>query len=279
VSPDGSWIVSADDICYFNIWDVATGAIQTTFRADGGHINACAFSPDGAWIVSAGDKGGLQMRDTVTGRERAVLGDDATPMLGCAVSPDGTWIVTIGEDREITVWDAVTQLERWPSSERQAARDSGASGSASAAGSTEVQADAVDHRVRGDFSDETESAGGCAISPDGAWIVSTCADGTLGIWDAATGTRQATLRGHAGPVNACAVSADARYIASGGDDRTLRIWDAATGIELAMLDLPFEVTALAFHPSEPTVACGDSAGRVHLADIVGLPQAVTNIQF
>ena len=272
VSPSGSWIVSADDICYFNIWDVATGAIRTTFATASGHINACAFSPDGAWIVSAGDRGGLQMRDAVTGRERAVLGDDATPMLGCAVSPDGTWIVGVDKDREIIVWDAITQRERAASPGRRKSNRSGA------AGSTGALADAVDHQARAGFLDETESVGDCAVSPDGEWIVSTCADNTLSVWDAATCARLATLRSHAGSVNACAVSADGRYIASGGDDRTLRIWDATTGIELAMLGLPFTVTAVVFHPFEPRVACGDAAGRVHLEDIVGLeigPLAVT----
>ena len=37
---------------------------------------------------------------------------------------------------------------------------------------------------------------GCAVSPDGAWIVSASDDSTLRIWDAATGTERATLTGH-----------------------------------------------------------------------------------
>ena len=37
---------------------------------------------------------------------------------------------------------------------------------------------------------------GCAVSPDGTWIVSASADHTLKIWDAATGAERATLSGH-----------------------------------------------------------------------------------
>jgi WD40 repeat protein len=53
-------------------------------------------------------------------------------------------------------------------------------------------------------------------------------------------------------------------------DRTVRIWDVATGIELAVLVLPGEAWAVAFHPSAPIVACGDRGGNVHLVRLVGL---------
>ena len=76
---------------------------------------------------------------------------------------------------------------------------------------------------------------GCAVSPDGTWIVSASYDNTLKIWDAATGAERATLTGHTGSVNGCAVSPDGTWIVSASDDNTLKIWDAATGTERATL--------------------------------------------
>jgi WD40 repeat protein len=81
----------------------------------------------------------------------------------------------------------------------------------------------------------TDQVHGCAVSPDGAWIVSASGDGTLKIWDAATGSERATLTGHTGNVHACAVSPDGTWIVSASWDGALKIWDAASGRERATL--------------------------------------------
>ena len=63
---------------------------------------------------------------------------------------------------------------------------------------------------------------GCAVSPDGTWIVSASADQTLKMWDAATGTERPTLTGHTEPgATACAVSPDGTWIVSASSDKTL----------------------------------------------------------
>ena len=73
------------------------------------------------------------------------------------------------------------------------------------------------------------------MSPDGTWIVSASDDGTLKIWDAATGTeRDHPHRPHQRG-DGCAVSPDGAWIVSASCDNTLRIWDAATGTERATL--------------------------------------------
>ena len=75
----------------------------------------------------------------------------------------------------------------------------------------------------------------CAVTADGRRVISGSEDGTLRVWDLATGQQIATLQGHAGWVHACAVTPDGRRVVSGSSDRTLKVWDLATGHEVATL--------------------------------------------
>ena len=52
----------------------------------------------------------------------------------------------------------------------------------------------------------TSLVNGCAVSPDGSYIVSASSDRTLKVWDALTGTERLTFSGHTDSVNGCAVT-------------------------------------------------------------------------
>ncbi|MFE2645455.1 WD40 repeat domain-containing protein [Streptomyces nigra] len=64
-----------------------------------------------------------------------------------------------------------------------------------------------------------------AVAPDGTWLATGSEDGTVRIWDRASGTCTATLAGHTAGVDALAVAPDGTWLATGSRDRTARIWD------------------------------------------------------
>lgn len=75
----------------------------------------------------------------------------------------------------------------------------------------------------------TATVWGCAVSPDGAYVVAARYDNTVVVWDTATATERFRLTGHTSWVRRCAVSPDGTFIVSASFDRRLRVWDSATG--------------------------------------------------
>ena len=74
-----------------------------------------------------------------------------------------------------------------------------------------------------------------AVAPDGSWLATAGEDGSVRIWDPATGELRAVLTGHTGWVRALAVAPDGSWLATAGEDGSVRIWDPATGQERAAL--------------------------------------------
>jgi WD40 repeat protein len=66
------------------------------------------------------------------------------------------------------------------------------------------------------------------LDPDGKRIVSGHLDGTIRVWDSATGEKLKEFHAHNQPLWSMAASSDGRFVVSGSSDKTIKVWDTET---------------------------------------------------
>jgi WD40 repeat protein len=109
-----------------------------------------------------------------------------------------------------------------------------------------------------------------AFSPDGTTVASGGSDGTILLWDAATGRPRRALRGHEGEVNCVHFSPDGRRLASASDDGTVRLWDLPGDGPSAVLGRHTgSVGTAVFAPDGRTLVSGSDEGVIRIWDVAG----------
>ncbi len=109
-----------------------------------------------------------------------------------------------------------------------------------------------------------------AFSSDGARVVSSGRDGSVRIWDVATGQPVGQLaNGHTGPVDCVAFSPDGSRLICGGHWGGLRVWDVATGQPVGQLANGHTgpVECVAFNADGTRLASGHLDGSVRVWDV------------
>jgi WD40 repeat protein len=87
----------------------------------------------------------------------------------------------------------------------------------------------------------------CAVlSTDGAQLLSGGKDGSVRLWDLASGTEMVRCEGHRNPITCLAFSADGRRAVSGSKDWTVRVWDLASGRQVCVCRGHRDVISVAF---------------------------------
>ena len=107
-----------------------------------------------------------------------------------------------------------------------------------------------------------------SFSSDGATLAAGLWDGTVKLWDVATGEGIATLEGHTSGVRSVSFSLDGVTLAAGAGDGTVKLWDVATGEGIATLEgHTNRVNSVSFSLDGATLASGAGDGTVRLWNV------------
>ena len=131
-------------------------------------------------------------------RERATLTGHTGSIFSLTLSTDGSILASAGR-REIRFWDVASR--------QQIGNLSGG---------------------------KTDLFYAVSFSPDGSTLASGVSDGTIRLWDEASGREKATLTGHESSVFSVAFSPDGSTLGSGTQDATVRLWDVNSRKEIGV---------------------------------------------
>jgi WD40 repeat protein len=107
-----------------------------------------------------------------------------------------------------------------------------------------------------------------AFSATGDRLASGLEDGTIEIWDTATGDRMQTLQGHDSMVISVAFSRNGNLLASGSSNHIIKIWDTANGDCVQIFqDHTGPVTSLSFSATSEQLASGSSDETIKIWDV------------
>lgn len=160
ISQDGQWLASAGADKMARLWKAADGTMTTFYEGHTNHVVAVALNQDASQIATAGADREVKVWDVKTRNQDAILGDKKTAFTALHWTPDGKALAAANEKGAAFVY---TELKKHTGEQRS---------------------DAAKERK---LEKVPAMLASIAITGDAKTVYAGAFDGTVHVWDAASG--------------------------------------------------------------------------------------------
>jgi WD40 repeat protein len=196
LSPDGQTIASGDVNGLVQLWGVGSGKMRGKMSDHSLEIGQMAFSPDGSLLASSPWYNGQLIIWDLSSEtiDIQTLGDvDQSAFTAFTFSPDSTQLAYMDTDQSYNI----------------------------------VLYDLEFERVVREMLAQT-TVYDLLFNQDGTLLFSAHSDGTIRVWNVATGIELTRLEAHQGAVQMLDLSSDSTLLVSFGEDHIVKVWGIPT---------------------------------------------------
>lgn len=245
-SPDGTLALTAGDDGTTRVWEVSSGKLVNTFRADASPLTHATFSHDGSLVAVVSQDNVARVWDVNSGKRTSELRGHTGDVNSIAFSPDARWVLTASQDHTARIWNTADGSTRLvyhghtgpvgrasftPDGKRVVSVSPG-TGNGTTREWNKEPVRIWDARTGVDVFNllgHSDVIGDAILSEDGKLVLTASFDTTARVWDAASGTNLSELRGHTESIDNAVFSPDGKFVATVGGDCDTRVWDARSG--------------------------------------------------
>ena len=233
-SPDNKLLAAGGYNKTIDLWDLSSNKLVKVLEGHSEYVDALAFTPDGKLLASGSWDDTVKIWNTSTWTSQLSLPHPES-VWDVAFSPDGTTLASIDFKGTIRLWDpkagnvrrhfSVNDTSGFVvfSPDGKLLALQGKQGIALA----ETATDKVVRTLEG----HQRAAHAVAFSPDGKRLASVSWDGTLRLWNVATGELLEVITERGGQFRDVKFAPDGLSVVTASGDGTVRIWDVRPGVK------------------------------------------------